>query len=360
MTQTQTRASRLGIVPDPCHGGVAHRRRDAGRGPEPSRAAARSWSASRATSARCSPGRPPSSRPSRCWATSTAPSPSSTRTSTSCPVSPRRWDVSEDGLTVTLHLRDGVTFHSGAAAHLGRRQGVARRDQGRGERRGRARQPRFGHGRRRARRADRRAHPVGPRRGPPLRSRQRQRGHPAGRRHRGAVLAHARGVRRVRAPSDAQPHRGDPDGAPGRHRRLQVRQPDAQRVHQPRPQRCLLGRPAPLDGVEFRVIPDEASIVAGIQAGNINLAVLNDPLVAQQAETDGIPVVDDPAAGLPRAPAERPRGAARQPQRASRHPVRHRPPGGPRHRRPRRGRDHRSHHVARLQERPECPALPDA
>lgn len=54
------------------------------------------------------------------------------------------------------------------------------------------------------------------------------------------------------------------------------------------------GTLAPLDGVEFRVIPDEASIVAGIQAGNINLAVLNDPLVAQQAEADGIPVVPTP------------------------------------------------------------------
>ena len=54
------------------------------------------------------------------------------------------------------------------------------------------------------------------------------------------------------------------------------------------------GGPAPLDSVEFRVIPDEASIVAGIQAGNINLAVLNDPLVAQQAESDGIPVEKTP------------------------------------------------------------------
>jgi peptide/nickel transport system substrate-binding protein len=54
------------------------------------------------------------------------------------------------------------------------------------------------------------------------------------------------------------------------------------------------GGAAPLDGVEFRVIPDEASIVAGIQAGNINLAVLNDPLVAQQAEAGGIAVVDTP------------------------------------------------------------------
>ncbi len=54
------------------------------------------------------------------------------------------------------------------------------------------------------------------------------------------------------------------------------------------------GAPAPLDGVVFRVIPDEASIVAGIQAGNVNLAVLNDPLVAQQAKADGIPVVDTP------------------------------------------------------------------
>ena len=56
------------------------------------------------------------------------------------------------------------------------------------------------------------------------------------------------------------------------------------------------GDPVQLGGVEFRIIPDEASIVAGIQAGNVNLAVLNDPLVAQQAETDGIAIDTYPAA----------------------------------------------------------------
>lgn len=49
-----------------------------------------------------------------------------------------------------------------------------------------------------------------------------------------------------------------------------------------------------LAGVEFRIIPDETSIVAGIQAGNVNLAVLNDPLVAQNAKADGINVIDTP------------------------------------------------------------------
>ncbi len=49
-----------------------------------------------------------------------------------------------------------------------------------------------------------------------------------------------------------------------------------------------------LAGVQFRIIPDETSIVAGIQAGNVNLAVLNDPLVAQNAESDGISITRTP------------------------------------------------------------------
>lgn len=39
-----------------------------------------------------------------------------------------------------------------------------------------------------------------------------------------------------------------------------------------------------LDSVEFRVIPDESSIVSAMQAGNVNMAVFDDPLVAETAE----------------------------------------------------------------------------
>lgn len=54
------------------------------------------------------------------------------------------------------------------------------------------------------------------------------------------------------------------------------------------------GDAAPLDGVEFRVIPDESSIVAALQSGNVNLAVLNDPLVAETAESSGLAVAETP------------------------------------------------------------------
>jgi peptide/nickel transport system substrate-binding protein len=52
--------------------------------------------------------------------------------------------------------------------------------------------------------------------------------------------------------------------------------------------------PVTLGGVEFRIIPEESSIVDGIQAGNINFAVLTDPLVAQQAEAAGVAITRTP------------------------------------------------------------------
>ncbi len=54
------------------------------------------------------------------------------------------------------------------------------------------------------------------------------------------------------------------------------------------------GDPAPLDSVEFRVIPDETSIVSALQSGNVQLAVFDDPLVAQTAESDTITITDTP------------------------------------------------------------------
>ncbi|MEK6721842.1 MAG: ABC transporter substrate-binding protein [Chloroflexota bacterium] len=46
--------------------------------------------------------------------------------------------------------------------------------------------------------------------------------------------------------------------------------------------------------VEFRIIPDETSIVAALQSGNVQLAVLDDPLVARSAEGGGITVTKTP------------------------------------------------------------------
>jgi peptide/nickel transport system substrate-binding protein len=49
-----------------------------------------------------------------------------------------------------------------------------------------------------------------------------------------------------------------------------------------------------LASVEFRVIPDESSIVDGLRSGNVQLTILNDPLVATTAEGDGISISRTP------------------------------------------------------------------
>lgn len=49
-----------------------------------------------------------------------------------------------------------------------------------------------------------------------------------------------------------------------------------------------------LDAVEFRVIPDETSIVSALQSGNVHLAVFDDPLVAQSAEGPGVRITQTP------------------------------------------------------------------
>jgi peptide/nickel transport system substrate-binding protein len=53
------------------------------------------------------------------------------------------------------------------------------------------------------------------------------------------------------------------------------------------------GAPA-LPSVEFRVIPDETSIVSALQSGNVDFAVFDDPLVAQSAEGSGLTVTETP------------------------------------------------------------------
>ncbi len=54
------------------------------------------------------------------------------------------------------------------------------------------------------------------------------------------------------------------------------------------------GDKAKLDSVEFRVIPDESSIVSAMQAGNVQLAVFDDPVVAQTAESADVTVESTP------------------------------------------------------------------
>ncbi|MFD1936893.1 MULTISPECIES: ABC transporter substrate-binding protein [Nonomuraea] len=54
------------------------------------------------------------------------------------------------------------------------------------------------------------------------------------------------------------------------------------------------GEKPKLGGVEFRVIPDESSIVSAMQSGNVQLAVFNDPLVAQTAQGGAITITKTP------------------------------------------------------------------
>ncbi|MGH3588899.1 MAG: ABC transporter substrate-binding protein, partial [Pseudonocardia sp.] len=53
------------------------------------------------------------------------------------------------------------------------------------------------------------------------------------------------------------------------------------------------GAPA-APSLEFRVIPDETSIVSALQSGNVDFAVFDDPLVAQSAEGSGSTVSKTP------------------------------------------------------------------
>ncbi|GAA2006967.1 hypothetical protein JL107_03760 [Nakamurella flavida] len=49
-----------------------------------------------------------------------------------------------------------------------------------------------------------------------------------------------------------------------------------------------------LGSIEFRVIPDESSIVAAMQSGNVQMSVFDDPLVAQTAESGTVTVAKTP------------------------------------------------------------------
>lgn len=54
------------------------------------------------------------------------------------------------------------------------------------------------------------------------------------------------------------------------------------------------GETPSLASIEFRVIPDEASIVSALQAGNVQFAVFDDPLVAKTAEGSNVTIAKTP------------------------------------------------------------------
>lgn len=60
------------------------------------------------------------------------------------------------------------------------------------------------------------------------------------------------------------------------------------------PNPTFWGGASKLPSLEFRVIPDETSIVSAMQSGNVDLAVFDDPLVAQSAEGSGLTVTETP------------------------------------------------------------------
>jgi peptide/nickel transport system substrate-binding protein len=47
--------------------------------------------------------------------------------------------------------------------------------------------------------------------------------------------------------------------------------------------------------LEFRIIPDQTSVVSGLQSGNVQFATLDDPLVAKSAEGSGLSVTKTPS-----------------------------------------------------------------
>ena len=52
--------------------------------------------------------------------------------------------------------------------------------------------------------------------------------------------------------------------------------------------------PAQAKGLDFRVIPDESSIVSGMEAGNFDLGLVSDPAVARQADSKKVRQLSEP------------------------------------------------------------------
>jgi peptide/nickel transport system substrate-binding protein len=181
------------------------------------------------------------------------------------------WQVSEDGRTITMTLRGGVTFADGSAFDSA--DVKASLDRIRDEATG-------------AVAAASLASVSGVESPDPTTVVLTLSGPDAG------ILAALASVNLAMLPSDAteQALQATPNGTGPF--RLTQRTPNQSMALAPNP--GFWGGAPPVPSLEFRVIPDETSIVSAMQSGNVDFAVFDDPLVAQSAEGSGLTVTKTP------------------------------------------------------------------
>jgi peptide/nickel transport system substrate-binding protein len=181
------------------------------------------------------------------------------------------WQVSEDGRTITMTLRGGVTFADGSAFDSA--DVKASLDRIRDEATG-------------AVAAAGLASVSGVEAPDPTTVVLTLSGADAG------ILAALASVNLAMLPSDAteQALQATPNGTGPF--RLTQRTPNQSMALAPNPD--FWGGAPTVPSLEFRVIPDETSIVSAMQSGNVDFAVFDDPLVAQSAEGSGLTVVKTP------------------------------------------------------------------
>jgi peptide/nickel transport system substrate-binding protein len=181
------------------------------------------------------------------------------------------WQVSEDGRTITMTLRGGVTFADGSAFDSA--DVKASLDRIRDEATG-------------AVAAASLASVAGVEAPDPTTVVLTLSGADAG------ILAALASVNLALLPSDAteQALQTTPNGTGPF--RLTQRTPNQSMALAPNPD--FWGGAPTVPSLEFRVIPDETSIVSAMQSGNVDFAVFDDPLVAQSAEGSGLTVTKTP------------------------------------------------------------------
>ncbi|TWF81797.1 peptide/nickel transport system substrate-binding protein [Pseudonocardia hierapolitana] len=181
------------------------------------------------------------------------------------------WQVSEDGRTITMTLRRGVTFADGSAFDSA--DVKASLDRIRDEATG-------------AVAAASLASVSGVEAPDPTTVVLTLSGPDAG------ILAALASVNLAMLPSDAteQALQATPNGTGPF--RLTQRTPNQSMALAPNPD--FWGGAPEVPSLEFRVIPDETSIVSAMQSGNVDFAVFDDPLVAQSAEGSGLTVTETP------------------------------------------------------------------
>ncbi|GAA0897255.1 ABC transporter substrate-binding protein [Pseudonocardia zijingensis] len=181
------------------------------------------------------------------------------------------WEVSEDGLTITMALRSGVTFADGSAFDSA--DAKASLDRIREEATGAVSAASLG--------------AVASVEAPdPATLVLTLSGPDAG------ILSALASVNLAMLPSDAteQALQETPNGTGPF--TLAQRTPDQSIALSPN--HAYWGGAPRVPTLEFRVIPDETSIVSAMQSGNIDFAVFDDPLVAQSAEGSGLTVTKTP------------------------------------------------------------------